>query len=162
MAETFVSLKEASELSGKSVQTLRRAIKSKKIKARKRKTPQGYNFLVNQGSIIEFYKLKEKLFDRKQKGLKDDLGSQVDSRMTSQKAKKRSTKLFSFAGNKYVTPADLAKFNTAFKGFVRQSNKDREEMLCLIKAFQDKVMILENQVKLLESGSHKKWYQFWR
>ena len=162
MAETFVSLKEASELSGKSVQTLRRAIKSRKIKAKRKKTPQGYNFLINQSSVIDFYKLKEKLFDRKQKGLKDDLGSQVDSRMTSQKAKKRSTKLFAFTGNKYVTPADLAKFNKAFKEFVKQSSKEREEMFCLIKAFQEKMIVLENQVKLLESGSHKKWYQFWR
>lgn len=162
MADTFVTIKEASELSGKSVQTIRRAVKSRKIKSKRQKTPQGYNFMVNQGSIIEFYKLKEKLFDRKQQGLSDDPTSRLSSHLGSRKAKKRSNKLFLFTEKKYITPEDLAQFNKSFKDFVKQSHREREELLCLIKAFQEKIVVLENQVKLLEAGPQKRWYQFWR
>ena len=162
MAETFMSLKEAAELSGKSIQTIRRAIKSRRIKSKRQRTPQGYNYLISQPSIIGYYKLKEKLFDRKQKGLNDDPTSQLNSRLGSRKRRNVSNKLFAFTDKKYITPEDLAKFNEAFKDFAKHSQKEREEMLCLIKAFQERVIVLENQVRLLEAGPQKKWYQLWR
>lgn len=157
MAETFIPLQEAATLSGKSVQTLRRAIKTRKIRAKRLRTPQGYNYQVSQGSVIDFYKLKQKLFDRKQQGLNDDLDSQVTSRMNSRKVRNASKKLFLFNEKKYLTPEDLEQFNKSFREFARQSQKEREEMLCLIKAFQERVIVLENQVKLLDSADQRRW-----
>lgn len=162
MPDVFMSIKEASELSGKSVQTLRRAIKSRRIKSKRQRTPQGYNYLVHQGSIIGYYRLKEKLFDREQKGLNEDPTSRLTSQLNNRNSKKYSNKLFVFTEKKYITPGDLANFNKAFKDFVRQSHREKEELLCLIKAFQERMIVLENQVKLLEAGTQKKWYEFWK
>jgi len=58
MAQTFLTIQEAAMISGKSIQTIRRAIKSKKIKARKSKTPQGYNYMVDRQSLVSLYEIK--------------------------------------------------------------------------------------------------------
>ena len=57
MTKDFISIKDASEISGKSIQTIRRMIKSKKIKFKKEKTPQGFNYLVDLEDMITFYNI---------------------------------------------------------------------------------------------------------
>ena len=70
MAATYITIQEAAELSGKSIQTIRRAIKAKKLSSRKKKTPQGFNYSINKESIIKSYKLRIDFNDRKKGGLK--------------------------------------------------------------------------------------------
>ncbi len=57
MAKDTLTIQEAADLSKKSVQTIRRAIKAKKIKKRKHKTPQGFNYLVDKASLFEIYNM---------------------------------------------------------------------------------------------------------
>lgn len=52
MTKENITIQDAAELSNKSVQTIRRAIKAGKIKYRRRKTPQGFNYLINKESVF--------------------------------------------------------------------------------------------------------------
>ena len=54
---SYLSIKEAADLSGKSIQTIRRLIKSKKVKFKKDRTPQGFNYLIDEHSFCELYNL---------------------------------------------------------------------------------------------------------
>ncbi|MFA5948478.1 MAG: hypothetical protein WC806_05975, partial [Candidatus Gracilibacteria bacterium] len=58
MLKKLISIQEASDISNKSIQTIRRAIKAKKIIYRRKKTPQGFNYLIDFDSLIDLYRLK--------------------------------------------------------------------------------------------------------
>jgi len=147
MAETFLSIQEAAELSDKSIQTIRRAIKSKRLKARKKKTPQGYNYMIEKDSLRKAFDLKS-IFDEK----------------ASEKKAKQKDKI-SKTGRKlskqYLTKDDLGLFKDTVQKLIDQNEKDKENFFRLIKTFQDKIVVLENQVKLLAEPK-KKWYQLWK
>jgi hypothetical protein len=70
MAETLYSIQEAAAFAGKSVQTIRRALKSKKLTAKKQRTPQGFNYLIHEDSLVSFYKLANTT--RQHKSIKSD------------------------------------------------------------------------------------------
>ena len=145
MAQTFLTIQEAAELSKKSVQTIRRAIKSKKIKSRKKKTPQGYNYMVDKDSMAQAYNLKI-IFDEQMK--KKKKGSKIS----------RSTRNIS---RQHLTRDDLGLFQDTVQKLINQHEKDKENFFRLVKSFQDRMVILESQVKLLEQPK-KKWYEVWR
>ena len=58
MPNKFISIQESADLSSKSVQTIRRAIKSKKLKHRRQKTPQGFNYMVSYEALCTLYNIK--------------------------------------------------------------------------------------------------------
>ena len=51
----YVSIQDAALLTDKSAQTIRRLIKSSKIRYRKYKTPQGFSYLVEKTSLLDHY-----------------------------------------------------------------------------------------------------------
>lgn len=55
----YVSLQDASLVSNKSPQTIRRMIKANKIRYRKYKTPQGFTYLVEKNSLMNFFEMEE-------------------------------------------------------------------------------------------------------
>ena len=146
MAQTLLSIQEAAELSNKSIQTIRRAIKGKKLKSRKRKTPQGFNYMVDKDSLITTYRLKN-IFDEQMK----------EKKKSQEKVSKTPRKL----AKNYLTHDDLNIFKETVQSLLDQHEKDKENFFRLVKGFQDKITALENQVKLLESPQ-KKWYQLWK
>ena len=146
MAQTFLTIQEASELSNKSVQTIRRAIKAKKIKARKKKTPQGYNYMIDKDTLITTYGLKA-IFDKQVKEKK--------------KGKEKISKTPRKIAKQYLTHDDLGVFKDTVQSLIDQHEKDKENFFRLVKTFQDRMVVLENQVKLLETPQ-KKWFQFWK
>lgn len=146
MAQTFLTIQEAATLTDKSVQTIRRAIKAKKVKARKKKTPQGYNFMIDKDSLVTTYELK-KIFDEQMK----------EKKKSRAKLSKTPRKL----SKQYLTHEDLGIFKETVQKLIDQSEKDKENFFRLIKTFQDRIVVLENQVKLLDQPK-KKWYQIWK
>lgn len=148
MAQTFLSIREAAELAQKSAQTIRRAVRSKKIKSRKKKTPQGYNYMIDRDSVISAYGLKK----ANEKVVKENKKKKGKSKI-SKNAKK--------IANQYLTKDDLGIFKETVQKLIDQNEKDKENFFRLIKSFQDRVVVLENQVKLLAEPK-KKWYQFWK
>lgn len=137
-------------LSSKSVQTIRRAIKGKKIKARKSKTPQGYNYMVDRQSLISIYNLKEEQIAKNQEN------TQVKDETKNETAKQQKK-----LAKNFVTSDDLNIFKDTMQKLIDQHEKDKENLFRLIKTFQDRMVVLENQVKMLEAPK-KKWFRFWR
>ena len=143
MPETLLTIQEAAAISGKSIQTIRRAVKAKKVHTRKKKTPQGFNYLIIQESLVDFYKLKNISFNREHGAIKEE---------------KKSDKNLS---TEFATIQDLKKFQNTIEDLLGNHKKEKESFMRFMKAFQDRFVVLENQLKLLEQPK-KKWFQFWR
>ncbi len=140
MLKKFISIQEASKLSNKSVQTIRRALRSKKLKFRKQSTPQGFNYLVSKESLFEIYKIKINT----EKIIKDSAEPKV------KKSKKMDIK-----------SPDLRSIAENLERMLSQHTEERQNFLRLINTLQEKIFVLENQLNLLKSPS-KKWYSFWK
>lgn len=143
MAATLITIQEAASISGKSIQTIRRAIKSKKLVARKKKTPQGYNYTVNQDSVYKYYKIKADFGGRKSGGIKQ---TKIEERLAEE----------------FATLADLKRIQKDMDELITEHKKAKDSFVRFMKAFQEKFAVMENQMKLLEEPDEKRWYQFWK
>lgn len=144
MAQTFLTIQEAAKLSGKSIQTIRRAVKSKKLNARKKKTPQGYNYMIDKDALVVAYNLV------------------ISEQKEEKKKKKKISETPRKLAEKGATAEDMKMFKDTVQKLMDQNEKDKENFFRLIKTFQDRVVALENQVKLLQEPPKKKWYQVWK
>lgn len=143
MAATLISIQEAASISGKSIQTIRRAIKAKKLSARKKKTPQGYNYVVNQDSVYKYYKIKADFGGRKAAGIKQ-------------------TKIEEHLAEEFATLADLKRIQKDMDELITEHKKAKDSFVRFMKVFQEKFSVMENQMKLLEEPDEKRWFQFWK
>lgn len=146
MAKKHFSIQEAADLSNKSIQTIRRAIKSKKLKARKQKTPQGFNYLVNAESLCKVFKVK----------LAPDV-KEVKSEVKATPKKKAVAK----KKDVYVNVDDFRNLTKTLEKMVSQHSEERQNFVRLINTLQEKIFVMENQLNLLKSPA-KKWYQVWK
>lgn len=143
MTKDFISIKDASEISGKSIQTIRRMIKSKKIKFKKEKTPQGFNYLIDLEDMITYYNI-----DRSSTvGLNKQETTSQETAIVSQEHVQQS-----------IQPA--VEFNLTLTKLIDQHSKEKENLFNLIENFQNKVVNLENQIKI-ERMNNKSWWKFW-
>lgn len=149
MAETLLTIHEAASLSGKSVQTLRRALKSKKLTAKKEKTPQGFNYLIEEDALVKLYRITKSA--RQHAGIKNENETPL--------ATAEQTSLV----QEYVTRDEIAEQTKVLNKLVDENRKDKETFMRFVKVFQDRFTALENQMKLLdEPGKKKRWFQFWK
>lgn len=149
MAETLYSIQEAAAFAGKSVQTIRRALKTKKLTAKKQRTPQGFNYLIHEESLVSFYKLANTT--RQHKAIKSEPETTL--------SEATQTSLV----QEYVTKDELGEQKRNIDKLMDENRKDKETFMRFVKVFQDRFTALENQVKLLgEPGKNKKWYHFWK
>jgi len=144
MSNEYLSIQESSEISQKSVQTIRRAIKAKKLAYKKSKTPQGFNYLIEKESLYSFYKIKS------------------DTKPTTQTKEipHESKKISKHKGHS-VTKDDIKEFTLVMERLIAQHADERQNFLRLINTLQEKIFFLENQLNLLKAPE-KRWYQFWR
>jgi vacuolar-type H+-ATPase subunit I/STV1 len=145
MTKDFISIKDASEISGKSIQTIRRMIKSKKIKFKKEKTPQGFNYLIDLNDMIAFYNI-----DRSAAGITDTVIQEEET----------TTAVVSQVPQESVSIQPAIEFNNTMSKLIDQHSKEKENLFNLIENFQNKVVNLENQLKI-ERLSKKAWWKFW-
>lgn len=61
----------------------------------------------------------------------------------------------------YLTHDDMGIFKDTVQKLIDQNDKDKENFFRLVKTFQDRIVVLENQVKLLAQPK-KRWYQVWK
>lgn len=145
----FVSINEAATLTGKSVLTIRRMIKQKKIQAKRQRTAQGFAYLVFRHSLNNFL----------------DLTNRSDSQTTSQPSLTTQPTSREHAGlerkAEEALRRELSQFNVTIQRLVEQHEKDKTNLFDLIKKFQDRIMALEANIKLLEAPKPR-WWQFWR
>ncbi|MBT6069284.1 hypothetical protein HOG48_06040 [Candidatus Peregrinibacteria bacterium] len=86
-----ISIQEASKLSDKSAQTIRRLVKTNKIKAKRQRTPQGFNYQIYKDSLAKYFglDLTEKAAKKPLEETVFDLGVEVDK--IRSKGKKKNT-----------------------------------------------------------------------
>jgi hypothetical protein len=143
MAETLYTIQEAAEAVGKSIQTIRRALKAKKLTAKKQKTPQGFNYLIGEEQLLAFYKMERP--HGKVKG-------------TTAAANPEQTSLIT----EYASKEDMVEQKRVLDRLVDENRKDKDTFMRFVKVFQERFTALESQVKLLEEpGKKRRWFQFW-
>lgn len=148
MPKKLISIQEAADLSNKSVQTIRRAIKSKKLKHRRQKTPQGFNYMVNYESLCSIYGIKP-IPNVKEEPVKEE--------NKIAKPKKEATKDDGF----FVTTDDFKNLTSSLEKMVTQHSEERQNFIRLVDTLQEKIFVLENQLNLLQTPK-KRWYQVWK
>ena len=147
MPNKFISIQESADLSNKSVQTIRRAIKSKKLKHRKQKTPQGFNYMVNYEALCILY------------GIKSIPTVKVESK--KEKIKLIKPKKSKKEEGTYVTNDDFRTLTMSLEKMISQHSEERQNFIRLVDTLQEKIFVLENQLNLLQTPA-KKWYQIWK
>jgi len=158
MSKEFITIQDAAELSKKSIQTIRRAIKAKRLKFKRKSTPQGFNYLINYASLCEQYKLsveEPKKVEKKEK---------VVEKAESVKAEvEKVVKAETDASGDTMTIAkdDFNAFAMTMERLINQHNDERRNFLSLVNTLQEKIFVLENQLNLLQEPK-RNWYQFWK
>ncbi|MEK7672728.1 MAG: hypothetical protein AAB373_02485 [Patescibacteria group bacterium] len=150
--QDFITIQDASELSNKSIQTIRRAIKAKKIKVKKIKTPQGFNYLIDPKSLEEAYGVSG--VSSKESAIKEEVKSQIDQVSSDQVAHPIGESI-------NVEVADFKNLVRTLDTLLMQHNDERQNFLRLMNTMQEKIFVLENQLNLL-SAPAKRWYQLWK
>jgi hypothetical protein len=175
----YITIKEASDLSGKSIQTVRRMIKSKKIRYRKDKTPQGFNYLIELESAIEVFRLTQNdlsMLSQTQDGeafapqatqetvTKTVMAEDQDYAETStlDDAAETATTLTTLdrSHQKIVSYEPIKEFTDTMQKLIDQHGKEKENLFKLIENFQNKVISLESKLKV-ETASKKTWFKIW-
>lgn len=188
----YISIKDASEMSGKSIQTIRRMIKSKKLRYRKDRTPQGFNYLIELSSLAEMSKIspeqiKETLSSTTQVSQAEQAeDSQVEhstaqlkvhesqvaeastTTVQNESESQVETNLMAVAIDQHqsrshqqiVSYEPIKELNNTMQKLIDQHGKEKENLFRLIETFQNKVISLENKIKV-ESGSKKAWFKIW-
>lgn len=141
----LITINDAATFSGKSIQTIRRMIKQKKVRVKRQKTPQGFNYLIIKGSLEEF------INSHTQTATQPDVATQPDSR--------EHRAIDPQFGDAFR--AEMERFNTTTQKLIEQNQRDKENFFQLIKTFQDRVFALENQIKLLEAPA-RRWWKIWK
>lgn len=136
-------------MSGKSIQTIRRMIKQKKIQVKRQKTPQGFNYLVAKDTLLNYLNLYSQ--PTTQAKPTSHLTTRSTSRPTSQAADREHRSL----------EQEVDRFTSTIQKLIGQHDRDKENLYSLLKAFQEKVVALEEQIKLLEAPRKKHFWQFW-
>jgi|WetSurMetagenome_2_1015567.scaffolds.fasta_scaffold34579_2 hypothetical protein len=145
MSETLLSIQEAAEISGKSIQTIRRALKGNKLQCKRRKTPQGFNYMIERESLVSYYKLAARNFDRAQGGIKGAPEKSTSKEVTGE----------------FASMEDLKKMQKEIEDILEGYKKEKETFMRFMKTFQERFVVMENQMKLLEQPQ-RKWFEFWK
>lgn len=149
MTKEYISIQDASELSKKSIQTIRRAIKARKFLFKKVRTPQGFNYDIEKDSLCRFYNLTEAEAPVKaEKKVEEKMESKVETKVVADEKKT------------YVDADDFKAFTVTLERLISQHGDERQSFLRLINNLQEKIFVLENQLSLLKAPE-KRWYQFW-
>ncbi len=142
MPKKYISIQDAADLSKKSVQTIRRAIKAKKISARRKRTPQGFNYMVELDSLNNAF------------GLKPVKEESKETKKSAPVKKTSESKDISIGAN------DFKDFVRTMETLLAQHNEERKSFLQLVNTLQEKIFVLENQLNLLKAPPKKRWFSF--
>jgi hypothetical protein len=149
METKFITIQEASELSNKSIQTIRRAIKAKKVHVRKLKTPQGFNYMIDYSTLCSTY------------GLNADQSVKTETVSENNEVKEDITSSKNEISQEMISAEDFKNFTKILEKMVSQHSDERQNFMRLVNTLQEKIFVLENQVNLLKAPSPK-WYQIWK
>lgn len=184
----YISIKDSADLSGKSIQTIRRMIKSKKVKYRKDRTPQGFNYLIDLESLKVVCKISASAVQnfvqteptnepvaqatttesaqvtQKVPTVDLDLRTPAPAQAQAPTLNQTTTALVDTqqerSHQQIVSYEPVKEFTDTMQKLIEQHGKEKENLFRLIETFQNKVISLENKIKV-ESHAKKGWLKFW-
>ncbi len=158
MSAKFLTIQDAAALTNKSVQTIRRAIKAKKVRAKKSKTPQGFNYMVEKESLFDAFGIND---ENKELPTSESTEVSVEN-LQSLAISSEAVNTLRSIEKQYGEVKDLfGNFNKTMQTLVEHNNQERENFYRLMKTFQDRVVMLEEHVRVLNDKGSKRWYKFW-
>ncbi len=171
MVQEYLTIQEAADLVNKSFQTLRRAIKANKIKYRRQRTPQGFNYLIIKDSLVDYYKLEEanEIAQNVSENIQKEDSSKILKSIPVEKAEVEVLEEVSVKEinsqeedlkEDYVTKEDLKSLTQTLEKMISQHSEERQNFIRLINTLNEKIFTLESEVKLL-SAPKKSWFKFW-
>ena len=146
----YITINDAAVVSAKSVQTIRRMIKNKKIKIKKQRTPQGFNYLVDKASLLDLTKAGYAHFSEPMRDSDDELTHEN----IGQQREHRSI------ADTQTNSEEMSTFNVTLRKLVDQHEQDKRNFFDLIKTFQDRIIVLEQEIKQLQAP-RKAWWKLW-
>lgn len=156
MIKQYISIQDAADMSGKSIQTIRRAIKARKFLFKKIRTPQGFNYDIEKDSLCRFYKMTtEASIQAAPAKTEKPVEEKAKTKAMSEDIKEVKKE------KRYVEADDLKVFTMTLERLIAQHGDERQSFLRLINNLQEKIFVLENQLSLLKAPE-KKWFAFWR
>jgi hypothetical protein len=170
-------------------------IKSKKVKYRKDRTPQGFNYLIDLDSLQSVCKLAPALIAQyhaaasseaiqdaevtaakvakvvaetqtEQKVSAVDLDLRTPKQEVAQQQEAEPSTETSLMAQQdrshqqIVSYEPVKEFTDTMQKLIEQHGKEKENLFKLVETFQNKVISLENKLKV-ESNSNKGWFKFW-
>ncbi|MFA6435517.1 MAG: hypothetical protein WCW30_00045 [Candidatus Gracilibacteria bacterium] len=168
----YISLKDASLLTDRSPQTIRRLIKSNQIRYRKYKTPQGFSYLVEKTSLLDHFRdeeVREEEFDQELVELGETEAELIEeftpnpSFQSRASAKVTQTHIESESPLPPSPPPSPA-FPTIINELIRQHREDKDRLFELLETFQKRILTLEDHIRQIEAPKQakRKWYQIFK
>lgn len=150
----LITINEAANLLGKSIQTIRRMIKQKKIEVRKQRTPQGFNYLIVKESLRESLTMA---------GVSSttDAPSFINAEVREHRNIDENESSTSQMNFEDTFRDQLEQFGSTIQKLIEQNQQDKSNFFQLIKTFQDRNSLLEDRIKQLEAPRPAKW-KFWK
>lgn len=106
----MLTLQEAAFISRRSAQTIRRLIKGNKIRYRRRRTPQGFNYYVEKESLLGFFDLTPRVLPEEPM---EDSFLEEEKQTTEEKAVESENSITAPNPPKSVFNAKIAPLNEA-------------------------------------------------
>lgn len=183
----YVSLQDAALLADKSPQTVRRLVKSNKIRYRKYKTPQGFTYLVEKTSLLDHFgdeannmeevddtmELVEDFDPDDMEDEEEPVIQEVQAPPMGREAPPSQQPAFRI--NQYreqasVRPTPMStpvrnghgddNSQTIITQLIHQHRDDKKRLFELLEIFQKRILILEDQIKQLEGPKKRSWWRF--
>ena len=160
----LVTITEAATEAGKSIQTIRRMIKQRKIQVKRQKTPQGFNYLIIKDSLtaaVNAAAVAAASSLANEAPIQDTHEEIAPATPDAQPDIHDVTATTQTMERDHRVIAEFERFGSTINTLIEQNTRDKENFFQLIKTFQDRVITLENQIKLL--GAPKtSWWKFWK
>ena len=181
MVNQLITIFEAANLTNKSVQTIRRLIKTGKIKFKRKRTAQGFNYMVDKASllmnlgIIDQVPVEEPVstpplpvnrpFDYPENPTTQTVGPEIyilESEESetiiepAQESERQEAPVSAAPSAQSITQQDVS-YTVIIDKLLEQHRTDKDKLYQLVELFQKRVIDLEEQMKLLQAP--KKWCQ---
>lgn len=177
MVNQLVTIAEAAALVNKSAQTIRRLIKNDQIKSRRKRTPQGFNYMVDKASLLEHCGMAQPAAEAPKKEELEPLPEEPASEENGEpeiyvldpededdgKSEKVEENVLETLGDTKPesSTGDSTNYGAIMEKLIDQHQSDKERLYALVEAFQNRVVTLEEQIKLLQAPK-KRWWQVWK
>ena len=132
----YITIQDASELSGKSVQTIRRAVKAGKLKAKKKRTPQGFNYSISKTSLSEFYGV---VFNEVEETA-NETPKAVETAMGIENVIEKEQPIVS--GSEFITRDDFKALSKTLEKMVDKNSDERQNILRWVNTILEKIIVM--------------------